>query len=128
MKPRHHFVYFTAVAVLLFVLGLELVGIRYEWFQQFFWYDTTLHLLAGASIGLVGSEYVRRMAQKYVTPHEWGILVFVLLIGIAWELFEIMTNNTGYVLWTLSYYVDTFKDMIMDVGGAIAALLAVRKW
>lgn len=128
MKPRHHYVYFTAVVVLLVVLALELIGIKYAWFQQFFWYDTTLHLLSGASIGLVGSEYVRRRARQYVSPHEWGILLFVLLVGIAWELFEIMTNNAGYVLWTAQYYMDTFKDLIMDIWGAIVALLVVRRW
>jgi hypothetical protein len=77
MKPRHHWFYIAAVAILFGVLGLLCLGLRFEPLTHFFWFDIALHFFSGAAIGLVFSQFILPRVSSYGVRQEW------LVIGIA---------------------------------------------
>jgi len=61
-----------------------------------------------------------------------SIIVFSLLVGITWEIFEFGLNY--YLLNAFKYesglqpsMVDTLSDLIMDVIGSLLALISFKK-
>ncbi len=112
---------------LLFAATLGLVsllyaaGFQYDLFWHWWWYDITLHTLAGVAIG-VG---VFRIGYLYNVPHVMVIAVVAALsIGVAWELLEHYLGLPRSLF--LNYVVDTTKDLVMDAAGAIIGVSVAR--
>lgn len=118
--------YISAFIVLTIVLVGHIIGLEGPYYTVES-YDVAMHLLGGVGIALfvVGLLMMRRNTTFFSARN---IIIGVLIVGIIWELFEITFEFTGYPLWTKLYYLDTAKDLVMDMlGGIIVAVIYSRK-
>lgn len=118
--------YIFALVVLTIVLignsvGPDAVHISTRYF------DSILHILGGIGLGLFFVGLTRTG-----TFRDWHtiskITLIVLGCGIVWEIFELYFGISGYVPWTMMYYLDTAKDLLLDVvGAAFASYIAISR-
>ena len=91
-------------------------------YWQYPWLDIPVHILGGIVVAfafLLVPSFYPEIAQRYMTL-PW-ILVGVLIIGLSWELFEIML---GIPLIEKNFEADMVLDLCMDLfGGGIGYFL-----
>ena len=118
--------YISALIILGIVLVAHISGLDGLYYQVES-YDIFMHILGGVGIALFGVGLLRSYrAGRYFSRKN--ILLFVLAIGVVWELFEVYYQLTGHPLWSTLYYIDTAKDMVDDMlGGGIVAWIMGRK-
>ncbi len=111
---------FAQFTLLAATASLYLLGFALYLYWVFWWYDIVLHILGGAWVLLA----VMWVFATFGKAHTWASLIgIVILIGVAWELFEALIGaprETKYVL-------DTSLDLLMDVFGAALGILFVRR-
>ncbi|MEN9524007.1 MAG: hypothetical protein RL536_76 [Candidatus Parcubacteria bacterium] len=114
------FAILTAVLIVL-ILGPEATHI------SILYYDGILHFLAGIGLGFF--LYSLAVSMTSMNLRTRSHLIFgVIICGIIWEIFETYFNISGYPLWTGPYFVDTFKDLLLDtLGAAIVAYFMIKK-
>ena len=91
-------------------------------YWQYPWLDIPVHILGGIVVAfafLLVPSFYPEIAQRYMAL-PW-ILVGVLIIGLSWELFEIML---GIPLIEKNFEADMVLDLCMDLfGGGIGYFL-----
>lgn len=121
-------IYLLSVLVVSAVLVLDVIGMQGMSVKHQF-YDVILHFLGGFGAGLFGAAFIHLRPSRFSMRREWQVVLFVLLVAIVWEIFEMSTNTSGYVLWTAGYYADTVKDISMGlIGSVLAIFLAKHVW
>lgn len=121
----------ASIVVMIILLALHIIGSYYSWYWLYPWFDTVVHIIAGAWVGLVFLWLASCLGQinsmkEYKVKSFLIALVSALLLGVVWELLE----NLGQITFTsaANYNLDTALDLISDgVGGAIAYLYFVKK-
>lgn len=86
------------------------------------WLDIITHGIVcfGIAIGL--GNFLDRNCKPL--SFKKYVVLGVLIVGISWELLEIAYNITGHPLWSTEYYLDTFKDLIVDtIAGYLGSLV-----
>ncbi len=108
-----------ALAVTGLIGFLYLYGIDNSLFWRYDWYDAPLHILGGVVIGLWGSAVLSRISLRplYTTL---AILLFALVVGGGWEVFERLAGLTSTS--QPGYWIDTLQDVFCDIGGALAVM------
>ena len=107
----------TCLAILHFMA----ISFYFYWILE--WFDTAMHFLGGFTGGLIAIWFLfdSKLFYKYmpgVAGAIFGALVAILIVGIAWEIFEYVNGLTQS---TEKYAIDTTYDLIADVCGAILA-------
>ncbi len=119
--------YISALIILIAVLVAHIAGLDGPYYTIKS-YDIFMHLLGGVGIGL----FAAAMLQSYqdgILLNRRNLVAAVIAVGIVWELFEIYYNLTGHPLWSKLYYIDTVKDLIMDIiGGSIVAYFTIKHY
>ena len=113
--------------VLILLIGVfHNIATAYYIYWRFLWTDLVVHFLSGFWIALVGFWIFRFWLQeKEITTKKvfLATLVFAVLVGICWEVFEYMVGIVGY---SSKYTVDTILDICMDLlGGAAGFIVAL---
>ncbi len=103
-------------ALILLIAGLHFLGLERHYYWLLWWYDIVLHLLGGLWVGLVAIWLGR---QLNLTLGWSRLLLIILTVGVAWELYELwfgltLTSKAGYL-------EDTGLDLVFDLLGAIGA-------
>ncbi|MBI4118125.1 MAG: hypothetical protein HY455_01105 [Parcubacteria group bacterium] len=131
---RHTFFYFL-FSILLVLAPVHVLGIKHFWFAAYPPLDLVLHFVGGLWIagmglwlfflsGLSKATYRDRIPKVHVV---FGALVFALMIGGLWEIFEVINDSTlrGYP----NYVFDTLTDLVADTTGALlVAWYFVKKY
>jgi len=83
------------------------------------WADAISHTLGGAMLGgvlilLLSTKIVKKVSLSQV-------LVFALIIGVLWEVFEMYTGMT--FVNDAGYWLDTFGDIFFDMFGSCLAYI-----
>jgi len=125
----------ASFAALVAVAILHNTAEMYNLYERFYipviqtgWFDLFPHFLAGMSIGFGILWLVAQAGGVSITfkgssarSTLFLAIIAVLVIGMAWELFEvalsISTNGQISDRWLL----DTLKDLTMDISGAITS-------
>lgn len=117
------------------ISALGLLHFSAEFFYLYWvywWFDALMHFLAGLSGGLVTywvlaeSGVFPNLVGRRVTDYMVAVFLCVMLVGIAWEIFEYVNGITQS---HESYIVDTMIDLILDgVGAILAAYVGTRKF
>ena len=81
-----------------------------------------LHFLGGFWVGLF-FLYVFYVRKAILQPLSY-VVIFVLLIGLLWELFEFYANN--YIGTYPFDIIDTTSDMFLDIFGGFCAILYTK--
>jgi VanZ family protein len=85
------------------------------------WYDIPMHIVGGISLGFLAYQLSRSISSK---RFSWKrILLGIICIGLAWEVFESVYGIAGAEVGTFDYYVDSIKDLINDSVGAIIGIV-----
>ena len=107
---------------LILVALLYVFGYQYSLLWRFWWYDILLHTLGGIGIGL----FAVRLSIFFGTSRQVSYAIAgALLIGAGWEVFEYSLGLPRSVFF--NYAVDTTKDMLMDVTGALIGVSIARR-
>ncbi|KKQ07014.1 MAG: hypothetical protein US18_C0027G0007 [Parcubacteria group bacterium GW2011_GWB1_36_5] len=119
------------VSLIFFILLVHSLALKFYWYFTIWWLDMFVHFLGGFWIGLVALWFFSKKF-KFLTESKafigiiLKILFFVLLVGIGWEVFEILVND---VIAKDSFdYLDILSDLFFDlVGGAFVTLFFFKK-
>lgn len=84
-----------------------------------------MHFLGGVvcAFGFSMLPFFRIILPTRFTTVQ-GYVVFVLAVGIAWEIFEVIA---GISLQEHDFIIDTLTDIGMDIGGTLSAYLFIRR-
>ena len=108
--------------LMFFIFGFHLFGSSLHWDYTTWWFDMILHFLGGFWVGLF-FLYVFYVRKAILQPLSY-VVIFVLLIGLLWELFEFYANN--YIGTYPFDIIDTTSDMFLDIFGGFCAILYTK--
>lgn len=123
-----------SMLVIIFVIFfLVLLDIQLQIIAKTWWYDTLLHFLGGVWVGnlfiYIFSERLGLFEGKKNLFYTLATVVgFVALLGVAWELYEFMIDETFGIKHGLPLtqpgLADTMKDLAIDtLGGVVSAVI-----
>ncbi|HEY4474620.1 MAG TPA: hypothetical protein VJC06_01715 [Candidatus Paceibacterota bacterium] len=123
---------------LVSIFVVNLVGLYYQWYLVYPWFDQTLHFLGGSFIAMLMANYLSEYFVNKNTLKNLLIIVGVtVFIGVAWEFAEYIANQTliepVYIYFKVHAYFmgdldDTVSDLLMDILGATTlSLLHLRR-
>ncbi len=123
---------FKILAYLIFLLFLlNYIGSKFYWYFSIWWFDMPMHFLGGFCVGIGLIWFFSRpslrfqLEPKALASFLFKIFLGVLLIGVLWELFEILFNN---IIAQDSFYIlDTVSDVFFDLAGGTFATLYFLK-
>ncbi|PIR82793.1 hypothetical protein COU20_00495 [Candidatus Kaiserbacteria bacterium CG10_big_fil_rev_8_21_14_0_10_59_10] len=110
----------SQLIVLAALALLHFSALEFHLYWRYVWLDAGVHFLGGM--------WASFLAAWLMTLSGRGISLVIcvsaaLLLGVAWELFEVFTGMPREA----NYAFDTAVDLLMDVvGGAVGALAASR--
>jgi len=113
-------------AILFFVFAAIILGELQGYYEQFWWWDSLLHLSAGIALGIIGFSmfYVMYIRDKIrASPFIIALFSFTFSLGIAvlWEIFEFSMDSLFSLNLQKSGLPDTMGDLIVDAAGALLA-------
>ncbi len=104
-----------------FILGalatLHLLGIEHYLYWRFVWLDTLAHTLGGISVGLFFLSL--RTFFGFAPSIAWSI-AGAILVGLVWEVFEVVIGMPREANWAFDTSIDLFMDAF---GGALGGFL-----
>lgn len=122
----------------LFILSLlDRIAFQHYLYWRFAWFDVLMHLIGGLAIGLV-SAYVywewqkedlsrRIKIESEIDPNylNWKIffifnLSFILIIGLGWEIFEILADRVVHF-----DLLNIIRDLFFGIMGSLLTGLFV---
>jgi membrane associated rhomboid family serine protease len=116
--------FFTASITLAIV---NAIAIEHTLYWKYLWLDMPMHVLGGicAALGYAILPFFHiHLPKQFVTLTAY--LVFVLLVGIGWELFEFV-NDISLANATENFITDTSMDLFLDlIGGAFGYWISKR--
>jgi len=113
------------IYLILFIFLANFLADKFYWYYTIWYFDMLMHFLGGFWLGLV-FFYLFPPKESFLNYSAiLKILLFVLLIGVGWEVFEIIFNN---MLAHMSFNtLDTFSDVFFDLSGGGLAILYFLK-
>jgi len=110
-------------AFILFILSLSSIALIHQvavnayLYWLYLWFDIPMHFLGGAVAAFGFLSWVGERFVPVTSRSFFATMLFVLLVGLSWEVFEWYFSLTD----TLAYWSDTIGDLCFDLlGGAVA--------
>src|SRR3989344_6737965 len=105
---------YIAFGFMIIFGALHLIAQPLSLYWTYWWFDIMMHFLGGFSGGL--------LVLWYLGPSRSFQVIFitiscVLIVGIAWEIFEFVFELTQ----PIDYWQDTAFDIVNDIVGAVIA-------
>jgi hypothetical protein len=117
--------FIRAFLLLCIIAFLNFLGNALYLHWTIWWFDNTLHFLAGGCIALgILSIYFPKSSELKQIVYR-GVFI-ALVIGIVWEVFEWYFDITSFKDGAI-FVLDTISDIIMDTTGALLASLYTYK-
>lgn len=127
MTPRTRLL-LPIVFLIWAIFSLHTIALTIHLYWIFPWFDILMHFLGGVWVGLFllwflyYSDYVPRILLPRYTLA--GALLFGFLLGLLWEVFEIVVQTKTGVHFEGNWALDTAIDLGMDIFGiTLGALL-----
>ena len=114
---RKYFLPIGTILVLSILFLLHKYGMDGDWYLHYPYLDIINHILGGIGIA---------MALLFVLKNPKYIILLTFIAGVAWELFEIYYDISGWRVGTLQYNIDTIKDLLNDTLGSIIVWLIAK--
>lgn len=115
--------WFICIGIFL-LWGLNTLAGFFDLYYQFYWYDNMMHTLGGVILGCIGLWILiktRRIHSLYTRDIILMVLLFVLLGGIGWEIFEYIQDVLLHTNLQPSLR-DTVSDLVADLFGGCLSL------
>lgn len=115
------------VFLMFFIFIADLLAKQFYWYFSIWYFDMFIHFLGGLWVGLFFIWFfsikdlpiLKLSLEKPDFKLIGKTLLFVLLFGILWELFEIYTHN--YISHDPFSILDTVSDIFFDLAGGTFA-------
>lgn len=104
------------------ILGIFLVNFlanKFYWYSSIWYFDMIMHTLGSLFLGLSFMYVFPRKDNSFNSLLK--ILLFVLFIGISWEIYEFIFYEI--VARNIFNPLDTFSDLFFDLSGGTMAIL-----
>ncbi len=118
---------FEIIGLLILIAAFYFLGQFFHFGWRLWWYDTIVHLLAGAWIAICALSILKLTGispQRIVAFIAVGLTASIIL-GFMWEIFELKVKLTH--LEYSGYLLDTVGDLLADIGGGILGSLYAYK-
>ncbi len=118
------------LVVIIFVAIFNYIGIKYNLYWIYKWYDIPMHLLGGFCVGLFSLFLYKNFNKNIsIVNYRRKVFVFVFLIllfvTVSWEIFELIGGIT--FLTDKGYWLDNIGDIMNGLlGGIVAYLFFIR--
>lgn len=110
---------FILSCIFLTYIISEKVLLPFNFYYDYKWLDIPVHMFGAF---LFTNLFLQVIKSKYINFRN--VLIFILFIGISWELLEYIKdviNLKSFVGWA-----DTSKDLVNDVFGAYLAFVLYK--
>ena len=99
----------------------------FYWYSAMWWFDIPMHIMGGIFLALfAGAFFFRKLLPLHFKEVVVTILLFVLIVGLGWEIFEYLVQSVIKGA-QLANFPDSVKDMLMDLlGGVLASTFVLR--
>ncbi|NBV77430.1 hypothetical protein EBR66_04680 [bacterium] len=103
----------VSALLLLCVVVLHIVALNHFWYWRYPWVDIVAHGVGGVSLGLFMHW---ALSIQYNQPRILAVLIYTLVVCVAWECFEYMAGFTR----DIGYAFDTTQDILIGLlGGTV---------
>jgi hypothetical protein len=106
------------IFLIFFIFLINYLAQEFYWYSSIWYFDMPMHFLGGFWLGLV-SLYLfpsEDRSWKYI----FKVFFTVLLIGIGWEIFEILIDK--FITFNNFNSLDTLSDLFFDLAGGLSAV------
>jgi len=109
--------------LIFFIFLVNLVALKFYWYYSIWYFDMIMHFLGGLWLGLAFFWLFsfKELSLKLILK----VILGILLIGIFWEIFEILVNKT--IAQNPFNILDAVSDIYFDLAGGIFAILYFLK-
>ena len=114
---------FLALVIALF----QALANEYYLYWEWWWADIVMHFLGGLLIAsgvLWWLHFEIPVGLRSQVPKFLTALLAIIVVGVAWEVFEYVTGMYNAVNYTL----DVTLDLVTNVGGMLFAYLLFKKY
>jgi len=111
------------VLIVVFIFLLNLIASKLYWYTSIWWLDMLMHFLGGFWLGLL--MFFIFFIKNLNSRHIIYVFLGVLLVGILWELFELLFFN--YLAGNPVILLDTLSDIFFDLAGGGASIIYFSK-
>jgi hypothetical protein len=116
-----------ACFLIFFIWLVHTLANTFYWYSAIWWFDIPMHILGGMFLAFAaGALFFKVLLPLDFKERIVIILLFVLIAGLGWELFEYFVQN--FIKGDqLASFPDSVKDMMMDLfGGIVASYFVLR--
>ena len=110
-------------SLIVFISVLNFFAHKFYWYFSIWWSDMPMHFLGGLWLGLV--FFYLFLPENLSLKLIFKVSLFILIIGIGWEIFEILFIN--YINQNPFNILDTISDLFFDLTGGLFAILYFYK-
>lgn len=107
------------IYLIFFILIANFVASKFYWYSSIWYFDMIMHFLGGFWLGL--AFFYLFSFENISARSIFQTLIFILLIGLGWEFFEILVNDV--IARNPFDSVDTVADVLLDLSGGLCAIL-----
>jgi len=111
------------IFLIFFIFLLNYLSLGFYWYSSVWYLDMPMHFLGGFWLGLALIWFFR--LKEISLGLILKIILGVLLIGILWEIFEIVINKT--ITGNSFNIFDTTSDIFFDLAGGFFAVFYFLK-
>ena len=116
--------------LVFFVFILNFIAGKLNWYISIWYFDMPMHFLGGVFLGFLAfycAKYFNfDIFNSTFKKQLLYIFFFTLVVGIGWEIYEIMINNL--IAQNPFNTLDTISDLCFDVsGGMMATFFFLKK-
>lgn len=106
------------VLFIFFIFLLNYLAMKFYWYSSIWYLDMFMHFLGGIWLGFFFIWFLK--VKEISLQSILKIILSVLLIGIFWEIFEILVDK----FLTQKYFnsLDTTSDIFFDISGGLFAI------
>ena len=115
-----------SLLTILFIAVFHYLSLKYSWYWTFKWLDIPVHILGGFWASLTALWVALKVGHiEKITDYKKRALLIMLgsvfIIGILWEIFELIFKITS--LSNIGYWQDSLSDISNGVVGGFFAFL-----
>ena len=104
--------FLTRIVLFIFsILLLNYLAMKFYWYSSIWYFDMPMHFLGGVWLGLALLWFLK--IKEISLMLIFKMILGVLIIGVLWEIFEIILNN--YTTQSPFNSLDTISDIFFDV-------------
>jgi len=107
--------------LIFFIFAANYSAMKFYLYSSLWWFDMLMHFLGGFWLGLVFLWLFLKENSSFPFSFTlvFKVILGVLLVGISWEIFEIIVNNFS----TKNPFdnLDTISDIFFDIAGGLLA-------